>query len=40
MKTGPYFEGFLDDACVNHVDNLGWGGGCINVHVDVKEKGQ
>ena len=26
VKTGPYFEFFLDDACVDHVYNMGWGG--------------
>jgi len=41
-KTGPYFYCFFVDALANHVDGGGAGwdgvGGCINIHVDSKQK--
>ena len=38
-KPDPIFTVFFVDALANHVNGGGWGGGgCINVHVDSKQK--
>ena len=38
VNTGPYVYCFSVDALANHFEFMGWGGGCINVRVDSKQK--